>query len=173
MQNSYLLEFLTLDEFRYENAVTLGADRMFLPQYRQANKIRSRELAAHNIGLAYAHNNMLYPSFINGDVINSCQERLFGFGLENAAFFPYWKPNPDGISVDGSGVVVSYWKNPAGMLFTVLNSTNEPRQAALKLPEKYSSATLYEPVADTEREFVAGSTFELAPYQMALVQLKF
>ncbi|MBO5923876.1 MAG: hypothetical protein J6Q81_05120, partial [Lentisphaeria bacterium] len=96
MQNDYVLDFLTLNEFRFENAVNMGPDRMFLPQYRQIDKINSPVLAAHNIILAYAHKNLLYPNFINDKVKMAAMTRVNDFGLTDATFHGYWeKSNPD------------------------------------------------------------------------------
>ncbi|MBR2626015.1 MAG: hypothetical protein IKD23_06430 [Lentisphaeria bacterium] len=172
MLNDYVLDFLTLNEFRFENAVNTGADRMFLPQYRQEYKIQSPELAAHNVGLAFLHNNMLYPSFINGKVARDTQDRIFGFGLEKAEFFPYWKNNPDGIASSNDKIKVSYYKNEKGLMLIVFNSVKSKQQTKLTVPVKYTSAKVWNPVDDTETDLGDGS-ISLGEYLVKFVQITF
>ena len=173
MAHDYVLDFRTLNQFRYENAVNVGPDRMFLPQYRQVGKVQSPELAAHAIALAYVHNNMLYPSFINTDVIKRCQNRLFGFGLEKAQFFPYWKKNPDGISVSDPAIAASYWKNEKGLFITLLNSVKKPVKASLKLPVKFASAKVFDPVTGEESGLPQDGALEFGAFLPKFVLVTF
>ncbi len=169
MTHDYYLQFLTLDQFRYENAVRIGPDRMFLPQYRQPDKIASPEIAAHAAGLAFLHNCMLYPSFIQADVCKRMICWLYGFGVKDAAFFPYWKPSPDGVSTSDPAVPVSYWKSPKGILATVLNSTSQAKTVRVTLPGN-AAATLLAPVTGAETPFASGQDLTLPPYQAVLIR---
>ncbi|MBR4675373.1 MAG: hypothetical protein IKP00_12975 [Victivallales bacterium] len=170
MLHNYYLEFLTLNQFRYENAVRIGPDRMFLPQYRQPDKIASPEIAVHAVGLAFLHNCMLYPSFINGDVCKRMICWLYGFGLENASFFPYWKSNPDETTTNDATVPISYWKNERGFLATVLNSTKETKTVRVNLPEKSGKIFLLNPLDGGETPFASEQELTLPPYQAVLIR---
>ena len=173
MLNDYVLDFLTLNEFRFENAVNMGPDRMFLPQYRQQNKIDSPVLAAHNVTLAFAHKNMLYPSFINGKVKVACMNKINEFNLENAEFFGYWKSNPDKISSSNSKVKISYYKNKKGLFIVLLNSVKSKENTAVTIPVKYSSAKIYNPIDGSECDFSAGGKIALDEYAGKFVIVKF
>lgn len=170
MLHDYYLEFLTLDQFRYENAVNIGPDRMFLPQYRQVEKTQSPQICAHAVGLAFLHNNMLYPSFVEPNVCKRMILKLYGFGLENAEFFPYWKPNPHGATTGDATVPISYWKNEKGYLATVLNSTKETKTVKVILPGQAKDATLLEPVSGKETPFNSGDEVTLPPFMPVLIQ---
>ena len=163
MVHTYYLDFLTLDQFRYENAVRIGPDRMFLPQYRQPDKIASPEIATHTVGLAYLHNCMLFPSFINADVTKRSLCWLYSFGLEDAQFFPYWKDNPHGATTGDKTVPISYWKTPKGFFATVLNSTREAKSVKVTLPQNTPNITLLNPLDGSETPFANGSELTLPP----------
>jgi hypothetical protein len=143
---------------------------MFLPQYRQPDKMASPEIAAHAVGLAFLHNCMLYPSFINADVCKRMIRWLYGFGLENAGFFPYWKDNPDGVATDDAAVPISYWKNEKGFLATVLNSTKETKSVRVNLPGKVGKAFLLTPLDGGETPFASGQELALPAYQAVLIR---
>ena len=173
MQNDYVLDFLTLNEFRYENAVNMGPDRMFLPQYRQADKINSPALAAHNVTLAFIHKNMLYPSFINEKVKMACLDKINEFNLENATFQAYWKPNKDGIKSSNDNIKVSYYKNETGLFIVLLNSVKSNQNTLLSIPVKYSSAKVYNPIDNTEVELPKDGNIALEQYAGKFVIVKY
>ncbi len=173
MQNDYVLDFLTLNEFRYENAVNMGPDRMFLPQYRQADKINSPVLAAHNVTMAFIHKNMLYPSFINEKVKMACLDKINGFGLEKATFHAYWKANKDGIKSSNDKVKVSYYKNDKGLFLVLLNSVKSNQSTKLTIPVKYTSAKVYNPVDGSEVDLPADGKIDLEQYAGKFVEVKF
>ena len=173
MLNDYVLDFLTLNEFRYENAVNMGPDRMFLPQYRQADKINSPVLAAHNVTMAFIHKNMLYPSFINEKVKMACLNKINGFGLENASFHAYWKPNKDGIKSSNDKVKVSYYKNSKGLFIVLLNSVKSNQSTKLTIPVKYTSAKVYNPIDGSEVDLPAGGKIDLEQYAGKFVEVTF
>lgn len=166
IKHTYPLEFLTLDEFRYENAVNLGPDRMFLPQYRDPAKIQSPAVATHILGLVLTHNLMLYPNFINKEVELSIRNRQFDFGMENSTFHPYWLPKPEAADTDNPALAVSYWRNPKGFLMVILNPTGKPQTFRLKtVPGK---VVFFNPLTGKEEN---GPQFKLEPYMSALVRI--
>ena len=174
MQNDYVLDFLTLNEFRYENAVNMGPDRMFLPQYRQVDKINSPVLAAHNVALAFAHKNMLYPSFINEKVKMACLNRINEFNLEKATFRGYWeKTNPDKITSSNDKVKASYYKNDKGFFIVLLNSVKSKQATKVAVPVKYTSAKVYNPIDDSEVDLPKDGSVELDEYAGKFVIVKF
>ena len=165
MQNDYVLDFLTLNEFRYENAVNMGPDRMFLPQYRQIDKINSPVLASHNIALAFAHKNMLYPSFINEKVKMACMNKINDFNLENATFRGYWeKKNPDNITSSNDKVKASYYKNNKGFFIVLLNSVKSKQNTKVNIPAKYTSAKVYDPIDNSEVDLPKDGSVGLGEY---------
>ena len=167
---TYPLEFLTLDEFRYENAVNLGPDRMFLPQYRDQAKINSPKVASHIMGLVTTHNLMLYPNFINKKVELSVRYRQFDFGMENSTFHPYWKRTAGELpKCSNPAVVSSYWKNPNGILMSILNPTKDAQNFTLEIPAGYKVKYYFSPEQGKE---LTGSNFHLEGYMSALVRLE-
>ena len=165
MQNDYVLDFLTLNEFRYENAVNMGPDRMFLPQYRQIDKINSPVLASHNIALAFAHKNMLYPSFINEKVKMACMNKINDFNLKNATFRGYWeKKNPDNITSSNDKVKASYYKNNTGFFIVLLNSVKSKQNTKVNIPAKYTSAKVYDPIDNSEVDLPKDGSVGLGEY---------
>ena len=174
MQNDYVLDFLTLNEFRYENAVNMGPDRMFLPQYRQIDKINSPVLAAHNVALAFAHKNMLYPSFINEKTKMACLNKINEFNLENATFRGYWeKKNPDNITSSNDKVKASYYKNEKGFFIVLLNSVKSKQSTKVMIPVKYASAKLYNPIDGSEVDLPKDGNVELGEYAGKFIIVKF
>ena len=164
---TYPLEFLTLDEFRYENAVNMGPDRMFLPQYHDQEKINNPKLASHLMGLVLTHNLMLYPNFINKKVQLAVRYRQFDFGMENSTFHPYWKKS-DAVLPRSSdpAVVSSCWTNAKGILMVLLNPGKETRRFTLVPPPGYKMKYYYSP--EKARE-LTGKEFQLEGFMSALV----
>lgn len=169
---TYFLEFMTLDEFRYENAVNVGPDRMLLPQYRQDEKINSPAVAAHFMGMALLHNQMVYPNFIRKDVELAVRDRQYAFGMEKASFFGYWKPNPDGIGTGNPAVPASYYKNDGGFFVTVLNSTDKVQEFSLESKAPFSNAEYFNPVTGESVRIKNGDKLTLDPYMAAFVTIK-
>ena len=95
---------------------------------------------------------------------------LYAFGVEDATFFPYWKPNPDGATTGDPAVPISYWKSPKGLLATVLNSTGKTKTVRVTLPGNAASATLLAPVTGAETPFASGESLTLPPYQAVLIR---
>jgi hypothetical protein len=176
MEHDYYLQFMTLRRFRFECYTRIGADHMFLPQYRQAEKQQSVPIAVHTMGLVMTHNQILYPSFINQDVIYRFQSRKRAFDVTNADFFGYWKSNPLAIETGNDAVIVSYYRNDKGLLLTMLNVSVDGQDVALKgninrIREAYPDAKvyLYDPLTDETTPWSLGDTTRLNGYMANLV----
>ena len=161
VRHDYYMEFMSLDQFRYENAVKIGPDRMLLPQYRRADQTEGIKTTSHFMGIALLHNLMVYPNFIKKDLELKIRGRLFAFGLQDVAFHPYWI---DGASVttDNSDVKLSFYKNGKGVFAVAFNPCAEPRRFSVK--GLGNTCTVYDPVADKEDSFNTADTLELQPY---------
>jgi hypothetical protein len=169
VKHTYLLEFLTLDEFRYENATSVGPDRMFLPQYRDTAKIESPAVTTHILGLVLTHNLMLYPNFINKKVELNVRDRQYEFGMTDSTFHPYWRPLPDPVGTSNPKVVVSYYRNPKGFLLALLNPTAKAQEFVLKTVP--GSITYYDPVNDRTITNTPGRKYRLEPYMASVVTI--
>ena len=176
MENDYILQFLSLKRFRYENCTRVGPARVFLPQYRETEKMESEAVAVSALGLVMTHNLLLYPSFINEEVIDRVMGRKHRFDVTQADFFPYWKPNPLGIRTDNDQVVVSYYRNSKGLLLTMLNASETAQEAALlaevsRVMEACPGAkvSLYDPLTDQTTDWGFGQSTGIDPYMSKLV----
>lgn len=170
-RHRYFFDFLTLDEFRYENVVNIGPDRMLLPQYRRAEDVNSPVLTTHFMGMALAHNLMVYPNFIVKEVELRFRDRQFAFGMHDADFFPYWLPNPDGFATSNPDVKISYWKNPRGIFAVLLNTAKESVDFTLNTPQP-RTGQFYEPVSDQTTPWQSATPIRLEPYLAALLTIK-
>ena len=171
VHHRYFLDFLTLDEFRYENVVNIGPDRMLLPQYRRAEDVNSPELTTHVMGMALAHNLMIYPNFIVKEVELRFRDRQFAFGMQDSEFFPYWEPNPDGLKTSNPEVKISYWKNTKGIFAVILNASKAPVNFTVTAPGKLSGE-FYDPFEDKTSPWQPGMQLHMAPYLAALLTIK-
>ena len=164
-RHTYLLEALSLDQFRYDNAVNLGPDRMFLPQYHEVTKIESPQVASSLMGLILTHNLMLYPNFINAKVERSVRDRQYAFGMEESDFFPYWKPQPDQVKVSNPKLVTSYYRNTNGYFLAILNPTADVQKYRLEIGvEKTGGPLHFDPATGTETNATPETEFSLQPY---------
>jgi|GEM_PF-2208742 len=175
-EHKYYLEFLTLRQFRFENCTDVGPQRVFLPQYRQATKSHDPRIALQTMGLVLTHNLLLYPSFLDKTIVQRVQDRKFGFGVTNASFHPYWKPNSFGISSGNPDVICSFYENQKGLLLTFLNTTNKTQhfsvQAAKAEIEKWfpnANVDIYWPLRDQSQKSTFGAPLELEPYMAVQV----
>ncbi len=172
LKHTYYLEFMTLDEFRYENAVNIGPDRMLLPQYRQDEKINSPAVATHFMGISLLHNQMVYPNFIRSDIELSIRDRQYAFGMDTSSFFGYWKPNQDGIGTNNPAVPASFYKNNTGFFITVLNTTAQEQEFSLKSAIPFSNAECFFPDSGKSTVIKSGEKIKLAPYMAAFITVK-
>ena len=123
--------------------------------------------------MAFIHKNMLYPSFINEKVKMACLNKINGFGLENASFHAYWKPNKDGIKSSNDKVKVSYYKNSKGLFIVLLNSVKSNQSTKLTIPVKYTSAKVYNPIDGSEVDLPADGKIDLEQYAGKFVEVTF
>ena len=171
-RHTYLLEAMTLDQFRFDNAVTLGPDRMFLPQYHEVAKIESPLVASSLMGLVLTHNLMLYPNFINAKVEKSVRNRQYAFGMEDSVFFPYWKPQPDQVKVSNPQLVTSYYRNPRGYFLAILNPTATAQPYHLQIAvEKTGTPLHFDPATGRETPATPTAEFILPPSLGACVTI--
>ena len=160
VKNDYYMEFMSLDQFRYENAVAIGPDRMLLPQYRRADQTEGVKTTSHFMGIALLHNLMVYPNFIRKDLELKIRGRLYAFGLQEATFHPYWKAGGD-IGSDNSEVKVSYYRNGKGVFAVAFNPSSASQR--FRLTGATGTVIVYDPVADKEHSVDAASELELLP----------
>jgi len=164
LRHKYFQEFMSLDVFRYENAVNIGADWMLLPQYRHKENIEDPTLSAHVMGMATLHNMMIYPNFIRQDIDWGIRDRQYDLGMHDAEFYGYWQDNPEGMSTNDSEVKVSYWKTPRGCFITVFNNSDRMREFIFKTNYAYRFAEYYEPVSRQAAAFEKSAPLQLAPW---------
>lgn len=169
MTHTYYPEFLTMDEFRYENAVNIGPDRMLLPQYRHAEKTSSPLTSTHVMGMALLHNLMIYPNFIRKDIELAIRDRQYAFGMNDAEFFGYWKPNPDGVKSSNPEVYVSYYKNARGLFLCALNYSARQQATDLSVNGSFAKSTVFDPVTGKEAPFTG--KLEIGPYLALFIEL--
>ncbi|MBO4344490.1 MAG: hypothetical protein J5833_01965 [Victivallales bacterium] len=160
VKNDYYMQFMSLDQFRYENAVAVGPDRMLLPQYRRADQTEGVRTTAHFMGIALLHNLMVYPNFIRKDLELKIRGRLYAFGLDDAAFHPYWKEGCP-IMTDNSEVKLSCYQNGKRFFAVAFNPSSANQRFHLK--GATGTVIVYDPVADKEHSTDASSVLELQP----------
>ena len=158
-KNDYYMQFMSLDQFRFENAVSIGPDRMLLPQYRRADQTEGIHTTSHFMGIALLHNLMVYPNFILKELELKIRSRLFSFGLNDATFHPYWD-NDGSLSVDNSDVRLSWYRNPRGFFAIAFNPTSSPQR--FHLNGANGAFRVYDPLTDTEITCASGA-LELQP----------
>ncbi|MBO4513115.1 MAG: hypothetical protein J5746_10130 [Victivallales bacterium] len=169
--HTYYMEFKTLDEFRYENAVNIGPDRMFLPQYHESEKIESPVVTTHVVGLAFLHNLMLYPNFIKKDVQLRIRGWLYDFGLEESTFHPYWSKEAALFTASNPEVKVSYYSNAKGHFLTVFNPTATAQKTKLAAAKGAWKGKLYIGQTGQEAAFDLAQEIELEPYLPVFIWL--
>ncbi len=170
--HTFYMEFLTLDEFRYENAVNIGPDRMFLPQFHDNEKINNPLLGSHIMGLVLLHNLMLYPNFIRKDLELRVRYRQYEFGMENSTFHPYWKNEDHIFKSSNTQVKTSYYSNAKGYLLTAFNPTAQEQSFKLSGKNTAWTGTSYDAATDRETKVNGDSTITLKPYQPAFIIIK-
>ncbi|MBQ7650903.1 MAG: hypothetical protein IJS15_08085 [Victivallales bacterium] len=160
-RHDYYMEFMSLDQFRFENAVKVGPDRMLLPQYRRADQTEGVRTTSHFMGIALLHNLMIYPNFILKELELKIRGRLYAFGLENAVFHPYWIDGGP-IATDNSEVKLSSYKNGGGIFAVAFNPSSASQKFRVKgIPG--GAFTVYDPVTDKETRLNADDALKLEP----------
>ena len=119
--------FMSLAEFRAENAVDLGPSRMILPQYKIAYG-ESVPHAVHAMGIFLLHDLAIYAAWFNMDVYEAIESRRLRFGREG--FHGYWE---DGgrVKIADEGLMASYYERNTELLVTVANVTGEDISSTL------------------------------------------
>lgn len=161
-KHDYYTQFMTLDEFRYENAAEIGPARMLLPQFRRQDQIDGAKTTMHFLGMAILHNLMIYPNFINEKIQLAIRGQLYDFGLQDSVFHPYWR---DGcpVRVDNVLVKVSCHENATGLFVTAMNPTAQAQAFALRAGMEYKQCTAID--ENGTRTIDLAETFTLPPYQ--------
>lgn len=173
MNHTYFLEFMTLDEFRYENAVDIGPDRMLLPQYRQDEKIKSPAATSHIMGMALLHNLMIYPNFIVKEIELAIRDRQYAFGMNDATFHGYYQSNPDGVATGNPAVVASYYRKSSGCFITVLNSSDREQSFTLKTAKTFARAEYFDPATGQSIAITPETALKLPPYLAAFITVAY
>ncbi|NUP99892.1 MAG: hypothetical protein HUU35_08560, partial [Armatimonadetes bacterium] len=145
--------FLSLPQFRVENAVKLGPSRMILPQYKIAYG-SSVPHAVHAMGIFLLHDLPLYAAWLNMDVYEAVESRRLRFGREG--FHGYWQADPR-VKPGHEGLKASWYQQPGRLLLTVANVTAEDINsnlhldlAGLGLPPA-TRALIYDPLTGQEQ----------------------
>ncbi|MBO4513206.1 MAG: hypothetical protein J5746_10600 [Victivallales bacterium] len=174
MKHAYYTEAMSLDCFRYENAVNMGPTRMFMPEYRKVEYIGDAKLTVHTAMLAILHNLMFYPHSVNGPIEQRVRCRKIDFGLEDVTFLPYWKDRAAKLLCASSDKVkISIYQKPNGdLLAAVFNNSKQPTEFRLEPQGKFANATWYDPLADSTLTWTQGAALKLEPYLGGLFTLR-
>ena len=174
MNNAYYLDFMSLDKFRYENAVNVGPDRMFMPEYRKVEYINNPTLTVHTAMLTILHNLLYYPHSVSWPVEQRIRGRKIAFGLDDVRFLPYWKKDASlRVSSDNPAIKLSVYEKPNGdMLVAVFNSKPGEETFTLNINGKTASAEYYDPLTDKAAPWQAGKKFTAGKYLGGLLVVK-
>ncbi|MDD2403119.1 MAG: DUF6067 family protein [Victivallaceae bacterium] len=172
LTHKYYQDFMTLDCFRYETATNIGPDGMLLPQYRHKENVEDPALTAHVMGMATLHNLMIYPNFIVKKTELAIRELQYKLGMDDAEFYGYWLPNPDGMSTNNPEVKLSYWKTPRGCLVTVFNNKKEVVEFEFSTNYPHKTAEFFEPVSGKVTKLEKATRLKLEPYRPGYITLK-
>ena len=174
MNNAYYLDFMSLDKFRYENAVNVGPDRMFMPEYRKVEYIDNPTLTIHTAMLALLHNLMYYPHSVSWPVERRVRGRKIAFGLADVKFLPYWKSDAAKlITCDNPAIKISvYEKSNGDLLAAVFNNSKESEKFTLKINGKATAVEYYDPMKDKAELWKNGGVYQLEKYLGSIVTVK-
>ena len=128
------LAVLPLDKWRAENTgIQWGVFPFFLPELAGEHR-RTTVPTERLMGLMLAHDTSPWPIWCNESVIFGAWKTVDRFGIVDAEFLPYWKPN--GVTTDNAEVLVSAYRKPGRALLVVLNSGKADAHVALKVDPK-------------------------------------
>ena len=161
-KHDYYTQFMSLDRFRYENVPQTGPARMLLPQYRRKEQIEGVPTTMHFLGMAILHNLMIYPNFIKQDLQLAIRGKLYEYGLQDATFYPYWKPGCP-VSSSNTATKASCYENPKGLFVTVMNPTPDEQPFTLHTQAPFAHYTLLD--ADGTHATTSDAIHTLPPYQ--------
>ncbi len=174
MKHAYYTDAMSLDRFRYENAVRMGPTRMFMPEYRKVEFVGNEKLTVHTAMLAILHNLMFYPHSVNGAVEQRVRCRKIGFGLDDVTFLPYWKEKAAKLlNAENDCIKISVYQKPnSDMLAAVFNNSSRPTEFQLRLNAEYGNATWYDPLIDATLEWKPEMTIRLEPHLGGLLMTR-
>lgn len=174
MNHGYYLDFMSLDKFRYENAVNVGPDRMFMPEYRKVEFINNPTLTVHTAMLTLLHNLMYYPHSVSWPVERRVRGRKIEFGLSDVKFLPYWKNDAAArVTADNPAIKLSVYEKPNGdMLVAVFNNSKKTEKFTLKVNGKVASAEYYDPMTDKSSVWNADTQYAIEKYLGAILTVK-
>jgi histidinol phosphatase-like enzyme len=149
-------------------------------QYQQTDKQQNPAIALHAMGLVMCHNLMVYPGYINQQIVDRVRNLQYTFGMTDAEFFPYWEKNPYGIETDNPGVVCSFYKNSKGLMLSVLNSTSKEQNFKLKIKDlgtdmpalQNLKMVLFEPLENKKSVVGVDTSIKLKPYMAAFMVIE-
>ncbi len=174
VKKPYYMDSMSLDRFRYENAVKMGPARMFLPQYTKVEYIGDETLTVHASMLAVLHNLMFDPHSVNKNVERRIRLRKIDLGLADVKFLPYWKTQAAKLlSADKTDIKISVYQKPNGdFLAAVFNNSSKETEFKLNAQGNFTNATWYDPLTDTSQDWKPETALKLKPYLGALFTIK-
>ena len=174
MNHAYYLDFMSLDKFRYENAVNVGPDRMFMPEYRKVEYINNPTLTVHTAMLTILHNLLYYPHSVSWPVERRIRGRKIEFGLADVKFLPYWKNGAaKRVTASNPAIKLSVYEKPNGdMLVAVFNNSKKTEKFSLKVNGKVVAAEYYDPMTDKAQAWQDNKEYSLEKYLGALLTVK-
>ena len=165
---------MSLDKFRYENAVNVGPDRMFMPEYRKVEYINNPTLTVHTAMLTILHNLLYYPHSVSWPVERRIRGRKIEFGLADVKFLPYWKSDAaKRVTASNPAIKLSVYEKPNGdMLVAVFNNSKKTEKFSLKVNGKVVAAEYYDPMTDKAQAWQDNKEYSLEKYLGALLTVK-
>ena len=125
------LGIVPLDKWRVENTGRQwGVVPFFLPEFTGGNRAGTTP-TERLMGLMLLHDCSPWPIWCNSQVIFDAWEAVDKFGIVDAEFMPYWKPN--GVVADKPEAVVSVYRKPGTALLVVFNTAQTESVFSLKL----------------------------------------
>lgn len=140
------LNIVPLDKWRAQNTgLQWGVLPYFLPEFAGENRAKTYP-TGRLVGLMLAHDCSPWPIWCNSQVVFDAWDAVDAFGVVDAEFMPYWKPN--GVRSHQNDVVVSVYRRPGTALLVVLNTSLDEAEATLeiesrrlRLPDGYQART--------------------------------
>lgn len=130
--NDDYLSVIPLDKWRTENTGRQwGVVPFFLPMFAPGDNRKQAYPSERLMGLALAHDCGVWPVWCNTQVIFDTWAALDKFGITNATFAPYWKPN--GVTAEQPETVVSVYRKPGTALLVVLNTALIEKRARVRV----------------------------------------
>jgi len=126
------LQVVPLDKWRVmANGDKWGVFPFFLPEFAPGKNRRDPLPTERLMGIMLTHGASPWPIWCNSQAIFNVWKILDKFGVVDAEFIPYWKPN--GVTCDNREVIVSVYRKPGHAMLAVLNSGRESTDVTLRL----------------------------------------